>query len=288
MDADLLKAFLAVAETGGFSSAAKRLHLTQSAVSLQIKRLEERVGATLFSRTSRSVALTDAGATLLPYAQRILRLNEEAEEAVATTASAQQVRVGMTDEQALAYLPDILPAYKLSYPDARLEVICEESPRLVERVHDGLLDIAIAIRHPGRTGGTVIGRECLRWVAAQDFRLPEHDPVPLAVNPEGCVYRATMIAALHRAGRPWRIAFTSASATGANIAVRAGLGIAAKAERALPEGCRFLGESDGLPPLGSVIVELHSSAAPINEPTRAFRDLLLEAAARHEGFVAAA
>jgi DNA-binding transcriptional LysR family regulator len=287
LDADLLKAFLAVAETGGFSSAAKRLHLTQSAVSLQIKRLEERVGTSLFARTSRSVVLTDAGATLLPFAQRILRLGEEAEQAVVTADASQTVRIGMTDEQAVAYLPYILPIYKETHPDARLEVVCGESPQLVERVHDGLLDVAIAIRHPGSAGGTVIGGETLRWVADRDFRLAPHDPVPLAVNPEGCVYRAIAIAALHRAGRPWRVAFTSASPTGANIAVRARLGVAVKAERALPEGCRFLGEADGLPALGSVAVEMHSRAAPLSEPMRAFRDLLLEAAERHEGFVAA-
>jgi DNA-binding transcriptional LysR family regulator len=199
LDADLLKAFLAVAETGGFSSAAKRLHLTQSAVSLQIKRLEERVGTSLFARTSRSVVLTDAGATLLPFAQRILRLGEEAEQAVASADAAQTVRIGMTDEQAVAYLPYILPIYKETHPDARLEVVCGESPQLVERVHDGLLDVAIAIRHPGSAGGTVIGRETLRWVADRDFRLAPHDPVPLAVNPDGCVYRAIAIAALHRA-----------------------------------------------------------------------------------------
>ncbi len=287
MDSDLLRTFLAVAELGGFSAAGKQLNLTQSAVSLQIKRLEERIGVSLFDRTSRSVALTEAGAILVPYAQRILRLNGEAEEAIVKSAEMQEVRVGMTDEQAVVYLPFVLPIFTARYPDARLAVVCDESPELVERVHDGLLDIAITIRHPNSNGGTVIGQEALCWVAAKDFAPSDSDVIPLAVNPDGCVYRATAIAALNRAGRRWRIAFTSANPTSTNIAVQTGLGVAVKTERALPEGCRVLGPEDGMPTLGSVVVEMHSVAPVLTEPVRMVRDLLLEAAARHEGFAAA-
>lgn len=287
VDSDLLRTFLAVAELGGFSAAGKQLNLTQSAVSLQIKRLEERIGVSLFDRTSRSVALTEAGAVLIPYAQRILRLNGEAEEAIVKSSEAQEVRVGMTDEQAVAYLPFMLPIFTQAYPEARLEVVCGQSPQLVERVHDGLLDIAITIRHPDSTGGTIVGQETLCWVAASDLSLPAHEVIPLAVNPDGCVYRATAIAALNRAGRRWRVAFTSDNPTSINIAVKSGLGIAIKTERSLPEGCRLLGPQDGLPPLGSVMVEMHSVAPVLTEPVRMVRDLLLEAAERHEGFVAA-
>jgi DNA-binding transcriptional LysR family regulator len=288
MDADLLKSFLAVADLGGFSAAGKQLGLTQSAVSLRIKRLEGRLGITLFNRTSRSVALTEAGAVLVPYAQRVLRLNGEAEEAIVKSAKAQNVRVGMTDEQAVAYLPYLLPIFTRTYPEARLEVVCDQSPRLVERVHDGLLDLAITIRHPDCGGGTVVGHENLRWIAARDFSPAAQDIIPLAVNPDGCVYRASAIAALNRAGRRWRIAFTSANPTSTNIAVKAALGISVKTERALPDGCRLLGPDDGLPPLGSVVVEMHlATSAPAGQ-IRAIRDLLLEAAGRYQGFTHAA
>jgi DNA-binding transcriptional LysR family regulator len=284
MDADLLRAFLAVADLGGFSAAGKQLNLTQSAVSLQIKRLEARLGVGLFMRTSRTVALTEAGATLVPFAERILRLNGEAEDAIVKSATAQKVRLGLTDEQAVAYLPFLLPAFTRAYPEARLEVVCDQSPRLVERVHDGLLDIAITIRHPGSSGGMVVGQENLRWIASEGFAPAGQAVLPLAVNPDGCVYRAIAIAALNRAARPWRVAFTSANPTSTNIAVQMGLGISIKTARSLPDGCHLLGTEDGLPPLGSVLVEIHLMAPVPSEPVRMVRKVLLEAAARYDGF----
>lgn len=287
MDPDLLKAFLAVAELGGFSAAAKRLNVTQSAVSLQIKRLEERAGISLFHRTSRTVELTEAGATLVPYAQRILRLNDEARSAVASPSKVQEVRVGMTDEQAVAYLPFMLPIFTRAYPEARLQVICGTSPDLVEQVQDGLVDIAITIRHPDVSGGTVVGQETLCWVAAEDFRLAGRNDIPLSVNPEGCVYRASAITALNRAGLRWRIAFTSSNPGSTNVAVQCGLGLSVKAVRSLPPGCRVIGAEEGLPPLGSVFVEMHTLGPVLGEPVRMIRDLMLETAERHEGFVAA-
>jgi DNA-binding transcriptional LysR family regulator len=287
MDAELLRTFLTVAELGGFSAAGRQLNLTQSAVSLQVKRLEERIGASLFTRTSRSVVLTEAGTVLVPFAQRILRLNGEAEEAISKSVIAQNLRVGMTDEQAVAYLPVLLPAFTRHYPEVRLEVICDQSPQLVEQVHDGLLDIALTIRHPDCNGGTLIGQESLRWVAATGFSVASQEVIPLAVNPDGCVYRASAIAALNRAGRRWRLAFTSANPASTNIAVQAGLGICVKTERALPEGCRLLDSEDGLPPLGNVMVELHVSVQAPTEPVRMIRDLLLQAAGQCRGFSAA-
>lgn len=284
MDADLLRTFLTVADLGGFSAAAKQLNLTQSAISLQIKRLEERLGISLFKRTSRSVALTEAGTTLIPYAERILRLNGEAESAIVKSAPEHKVRLGLSDEQAVAYLPHVLPAFTQAYPDARLEVVCDQSPRLVERVHDGLLDIALTIRHPGTAGGTAIGEENLYWIASEDFSTGHHDVLPLAVNPEGCVYRAGAIAALNRAGRHWRIAFTSANPSSTNIAVQTGLGVTVKTARALSKGCRLLQPQDGLPILSSVIVEMHFVSAATAEPILMIRDLLLEAAGSFEGF----
>lgn len=286
MDADLLRAFLAVAELRGFSSAGKQLNLTQSAVSLQIKRLEEQIGVSLFNRTSRSVALTEAGTTLIPFAQRMLRLKGEAEEAIIKSAATRQVRVGLTDEQAVAYLPHLLPAFTQAYPEIRLEIVCDESPQLVERVHDGLLDLAMTIRHPGSNGGMVIGYENLYWITANNFPDFSESTIPLAVNPDGCIYRANAIAALNGAGLHWRIAFTSATPASTNIAVQTGLGISVKTARALPEGCRLLQSEDGLPPLGRITVEMHMMTPVPRGPVRMIRDLLVEAARKGKGFVA--
>lgn len=284
MDADLLRTFLAVAELGGFSAAGKQLNITQSAVSLQIKRLEERLGSTLFNRTSRTVVLTEAGAMLIPYAERILRLNVEAESAIVKSAPSQNVRLGLSDEQAVAYLPHVLPAFTKACPGARLEVVCDQSPRLVERVHDGLLDLAITIQHPGTTGGTIIGEENLYWIGTDDFQIGHHDVLPLAVNPDGCVYRAAAIAALNRAGKRWRIAFTSANPSSTNIAVQTGLGVTVKTARALSKGCSILPADEQLPFLGSVSVEMHLISSAPEQPVLVIQDLLLEAAKSFIGF----
>lgn len=287
MDTDLLRAFLAVAELRGFSAAGKQLNLTQSAVSLQIKRLEEQIGVSLFNRTSRSVALTEAGTTLVPFAQRMLRLKGEAEEAIVKSAATRQVRIGLTDEQAVAYLPHLLPAFTQAYPEIRLEIVCDESPQLVERVQDGLLDLAMTILHPGSNGGMIIGYENLYWIAANDFSFSSDGLIPLAVNPDGCIYRANAIAALNGASLPWRIAFTSATPASTNIAVQTGLGISVKTVRALPDGCRLLRSEDGLPSLGRVTVEMHMITPAPGGPVRMVRDLLIEAAQKGKGFVAA-
>lgn len=261
MDAELLRAFVAVADSGGFSAAARSLNRTQSAVSLQIKRLEEGVGAPLFRRSSRRVALSEAGGTLLPYARRLLRLQEEAQQAVGRSTRTQVLRLGLPDEQALAYLPELLPAFARSHPEVQLAIVCDQSDLLVEQLADGLLDLVLAIRHDPASSGEHVAGEPLVWVAAAGLRLEPGAAVPLALHGEGCAYRAEALGQLGRHGRRWRIAFTSQSPTGVNLAVQAGLAVTVKAARSLPEGCRVLGAEEGLPPLQPAVVELHRNPA---------------------------
>lgn len=283
METELLRCFVAVAETKSFSAAARRLHCTQAAVSLRIKRLEAQLGAPLFARTSRAVALTDSGAMLLAYAGRLLQLNEEAAAAVGAAAREARLRFGISDEQAQAYLPAVLPRFVEAIPEVQLEVRCDVSTALAERVREGQLDLALAIRHDGTPGGELIGREALFWVGSEAFAPAPHRPLPLAVNPEGCVYRATGLEALAAAGRPWQIVYTSQSPTGINIAVQLGMGATVKPRRSVPAGCRILGPAHGLPPLRPVEVELHrASRSAFPAAARVFRDLLLEAMAQEE------
>ncbi|MCS4504344.1 LysR substrate-binding domain-containing protein [Arhodomonas aquaeolei] len=283
MDTDLLRAFIAVAESGGFSAAGKGLNRTQSAVSLQIKRLEERVGEALFERTSRSVRLTEAGGTFLPYARRILRLQEEAVGAVGEGAEASQLRFGLSEEQALAYLPEVLAGFTRAHPDLHLEVICEMSPVLIRRLEEGELDLALAVRHRHTKTGEVVAREPLVWVAAEGFVPPVGAPLPMAVNPEGCTYRAQAFSALSRAGWDWRVVYTSQSPTGINLAVQAGLAVTVKTPRSVPEGCRILDTRHGLPALPHVDIELHRAPGVLPAATDAFVDALMGSIAHTEG-----
>ncbi len=275
LDPELLRTFVSVAETGGFTSAARALNRTQSAVSLQIKRLEARVGDVLFRRTSRRVVPTRAAETLLPYARRILRLHDEAAAAVGAPGRGRSLRLGITEEQALVYLPNIIPRFNERFPGVQLNVECDLSTRLLARMEEGDLDLALTIRHGPVGKGEVLGRERLVWVAHEAFRNEPGEALPLAVNPAGCIYRSYALTALGRIQRPWRIAYVSSSPAGINLALEANMAVSVKAGRSVPGYCRVLDGEAGIPALPQVDVELHRSPTALSEVTDGFVDLLL-------------
>jgi DNA-binding transcriptional LysR family regulator len=274
MDSNLLEAFIAVAENESFSAAAELLHCTQSAVSLKIKRLEERMGTPLFERSSRSVTLTESGGTLLAYARQILHLQAEASTAVSAASRGPTLRFGISEEQGECYLPDILPAFTRQCPRARLEVHCAQSFLLSQRLEQGLLDFALVIRDQRTGAGQLMGSEPLVWVAGRDFQLDGTRPLPLALNPEGCVYRARAQHALAAAGRDWSLVFTSQSPVGINAAVAAGLVVTVKAQRSVPADCRVLDSVDGLPELGDVEVVLQRASTALAPEAAVFEQIL--------------
>lgn len=282
MDPELLRAFVAVADSGGFTSAARALDRTQSAVSLQIKRLEQQVGQAVFARTSRSVVLTDKGSALLPYARRILRLHDEAAAAVDAMTHGRTLRFGISDEQASAYLPLVIPAFAEAFPDVQLEVQCDLSTRLIHLLEEGELDLALTMRHGPTPTSEVIGHEQLVWIAREDFRQSPLRALPLAMNPEGCIYRAYALAALARIQRPWRVVYVSPSPTSINLAVEAGMAAAVKSVRAVPPHCRILDGEPGIPALPPVEVELHRASTAFSEAADGFVQLLMQEIAAAE------
>lgn len=274
MDTELLRTFLSVAECEGFSAAGRQLNLTQSTVSLQIQRLEDRTGDKLFARTSRSVALTAAGERLRPYARQILRLQEEALHVVGAERRNLQIRLGMPQEQATAYLPALLPRLARDQHELRLEITCDNSQVIVAQFEEGHLDAALAVWHGPTRTGRLLGYERMRWVAADDFRTEDHESLPLGVNPEGCIFRAHAAAALGRVGRRWHISHVSSTPTGVNLAVQAGLAVTVKTLRSVPAGCRVLEADIGLPDLGHVAIELHLSPARVGQGFQDFSETL--------------
>lgn len=275
MDPELLRAFVTVAETGGFTTAARALNRTQSAISLQIKRLEDRVGAPLFTRTSRQVTPTKAAGALLPYARRILRLQDEAEAAIGSMARGRSLRFGISDEQAMIYLPQLIPVFSDRYPDVQLQVECDMSTRLLEKLDEGELDLALTIRHGPVGKGEVVGRENLVWVAGADFVNDPDAPLALAVNPEGCIYRSYGLTGLAQIQRSWRVVYVSASPTGINMALQSGMAASIKASRSVPEGCRILDGEPGIPALPHADVELHRAPTALSDVADGFVGLLL-------------
>ncbi|MCW4151494.1 LysR substrate-binding domain-containing protein [Halomonas sp. 18H] len=274
MDTVLLRAFVTVAESQGFSAAGKVLHRTQSAISLQIKRLEDQMGQALFERTSRSVLLTAHGEQLLPYARHMLKLEDEAREALGNRRRGELIRFATSEEQASAYLPNLLPRYAKRFPDTRLELNCDLSASLVNQFHEGLLDVVLSVRHLPTQSGQLLGREPMVWVVAEHCQVHDWQSIPLALNPEGCVFRAHALSALGRDEHAWEIHYSSQSPTGINLPVQAGLAMTVKTPRSVPEGCRIVGESEGMPPLGHVEIELHRRPGHTSEALEAFCDEL--------------
>ena len=257
LDLDLIRAFVAVAETKNFTRAGARLGRTQSTVSLQIKRLEEQVDAELFSRDPRRVELTARGEALLAQARRLLRLNDEIIGDIFEHAIEGEVRFGAPEDFATTHLPGILGDYAHAYPHVSLSVTCDLTLNLMEKMQQGELDLALIKREPmGPGGGTRVWREQLVWVGAGEDVLHAGAPVPLVVAPAPCVYRKRTIVALDGVQRPWRIAYTSPSLAGQHAALRAGLGVTALPTEMVPDDLLKLGDESGFPALADVEIAL--------------------------------
>src|SRR5215469_1278507 len=167
LDVDQLRTFIAIVETGSFTRAADTVHKTQSAVSMQMKRLEERLARPIFTRDGRASKLTDDGERLLDFARRIVKLNVEAVAAFSDAELSGRVRLGVPDDYADRYLPEIMARFSRVYPAVELTVVCEPTADLIERIDRNELDLAIATNFDGglRTVET-FRRERLLWVGS--------------------------------------------------------------------------------------------------------------------------
>ena len=266
LDIDQLRTFVAIADTGSFTRAAEIVHKTQSAVSMQMKRLEERLGKALFARDGRQSRLSDEGERLLDYARRIVRLNAECIASFADAELTGHVRLGLPDDYADRYLPEILARFSRSNPKAEVTVVCEPSPNLIDRIGSGDLDLGI-ITHIDRRGPSEIVRvEQLLWVTSARHATHEEAPVPLALGRPTCDWRHSATEALEGAGRPFRILYVSWHSTAVGAAVLAGLAVSVLPESAVRPGMRILGPSDGFPALPSCKIGLirnHRGSNPL-------------------------
>ncbi len=262
LDSDQLRTFVAIVDAGSFTRAADVVHKTQSAVSMQIKRLEERLGRNLFERDGRSPKLTEDGERLLDYARRLVRLNLECVASFTDADLKGRVRLGVPDDYADRYLPEILARFARSNPHAEVTVVCEPTPELMQRIHAGDLDLAI-ITHVERHGPAEIVRvEQLLWVTSARHGVHEETPIPLALGRPTCSWRQSATDALERIGRPFRVLYASWNSTAVAAAVTAGLAVAVLPESAVRPGMRVLGAADGMPALPTCRIGL---VRPIGE-----------------------
>jgi DNA-binding transcriptional LysR family regulator len=249
IDVDQLRTFIAIAETGSFTKAAEVVHKTQSAVSMQMKRLEERLDKPVFARDGRASKLTEDGEKLLDYARRIVKLNMEALAAFSGKELSGRVRLGVPDDYADRYLPEIMARFSRAYPGVELTVLCEPSSDLLERIESNELDLAIVTAAEGQRPSEAFRRERLLWVTSSRHTAHCENPLPLALGKQSCCWRRIALDAMEKAGRPYRILYTSSNAGAYAAAVLAGLAVSVMAESGLRPGMRVLTPADGFPEL---------------------------------------
>lgn len=266
IDPTLLRAFVAVSETGGFTRAARRLSLTQPAVSHQIRRLEEQVGRPLIRRTTRRVTLTHDGEDFLLHARQILTGLDALAQRFRPSPVTGVVRFGAPEAFMGERLPALLCQFSRAFPAVRLDVHVSTYLDLSTMIAAAELDLAVVLSTAGgENGGVRLRRADFAWVAADNFLLPEGASLPLAFHPPNCVNRLVGVAALEAAPIDWHIAFTSPSEQGLRAAVRSGLAVAVLMRSDAEPGLRVLDGDYGLPALPGadfILIRRGGTASP--------------------------
>ena len=248
-DTILLRTFASVCDLRSFTKAARRVHLTQSAVSLHIKRLEEQVGSRLIERQPRGILLTEDGEVLLSYARRILALHKEVEHRL-RRGGMELVRLGAAEYFDLHALTSLIAQFSMLYPCVRLQLKVGLGPDIMALLDDGQLDMAIVSSEIGEADGIALCRERRVWAAGPAMSLAPDAPAPLAVYPPNCRWRQVALDHLDRAGRSWNVVLQSAGTAGILAAVDAGIAITIFPECVLVSNTlKSLGLAEALPAL---------------------------------------
>ncbi|WP_354679162.1 LysR substrate-binding domain-containing protein [Cupriavidus plantarum] len=267
LDMDVLRTFVTGFELGSFARAADRLGRSQSAVSTQLRKLEDQIGLPLVQKSGRGLALTTAGETLLSYARRLLELNDEAVDTVRGADLEGWVRLGLPQDFADTLLPAVLGRFARAHPKVRVEVQVDRSVPLAEKTLRGELDMALLWGDLANfPNGERVADVPIAWIGTQDWATRRQstpdEPLPLIAFIPPCTFRAAGIAALDAAGMPWRLAFTSPSLSGLWAAAEAGLGVTPRTTVSLPGTLTALDPSmAGLPPLPTAPLSLHRAEA---------------------------
>ena len=264
VDTDLLQTFLIVAEAENVTRAADRLGRTQSAVSVQIRKLETALSIRLFERQARGMALTEAGETLAPAARQVLAALDRVGALFSQPLSG-RIRVGIPDDYGVAILEKVLATFAARHPAVEVSVRCGFSVGFPEAIRSNELDMAVHTADPKSNDGEPLLTDRTVWVASQSFRSDDGAPAPLALFDRACWWRDAAIDAMERAGRPYRIAYSSESVAGVKAAIGAGLAIGVLAESTVEPSMRLLTERDGFPDLPpSSLVILRSKEADVD------------------------
>ena len=266
LDSELLRTFVAIADSGSFTGAADLVHRTQSAVSLQVRRLEDALGQSLFARGRRGVTLTPAGEALLSRARPILRLLDQAADALKDHQIEGALSVGLPEEYGTSLLPAVLARFAARHPRVQVTVRCAASLALDALLARGELDLAVVQVSQGDLQGELLIHDPTIWAASARHGTQELDPLPLAMFEPGCWWRDWALRALDQRGRAYRVAYSSASTAGVQAAIAGGLALGVLGRSTLPAGCRALTRDEGFDDLpGSNVLLKCRSESPATE-----------------------
>ena len=252
---DSLRTLVLTQDLGSFGRAAERLLRSPSAISLQMKRLQEEVGVPLFRKQGRKTLLTEQGEIALRYARRVLELNDEMIDTLRGSSLAGVVRIGFGQDFMSNVLPMVIARFNALYPLVKLEVTVDVGQMLLQAIDSGDLDLALTLGGAQKKTAQLLSELPLHWIASPGFRDRIRQPLPLALFSPPCGCQTPGLEALERAGRTWRVAMTSPSLTGLWAAVSAGLGLTTRADLGLPADVQTI--DLGLPPLGNIPITLH-------------------------------
>ena len=290
LDLDLLRCFVTVVESGGFTRASKRLHLTQSAITLKIKRLEDLLEHRLFSLTTTPLKLSPEGEVVLGYASRLLELNREMIRRVAKPAEIEILRLGIVEHFGYHFLPVWLSEFKRDSPNVRLVTDMGMTAELLKGLEEERFDLVIAsagytAMAQYKMASTLyeqhLQKETPVWVQAENSKIdPRQDPLPLVMFGSRCRFRPMGLQALRNAGRSWEIVFDGASLPSVQTAIQADLGLSVLAPISLVPGIEIVDKKAGLPPLPTSDLAIYTRESPSHPMVKRLSSFIASAVER--------
>ncbi|RWO70336.1 MAG: LysR family transcriptional regulator [Mesorhizobium sp.] len=257
LDMALIRTFITVADKASMTAAANALHLTQGAVSQQVKRLEEALGSSLFTRDRRGLRLTRAGEQLFGRGKRLLALNDEIWAEMAGTLVAGQVRLGVPYDLVGTLLAPVLKTYAETYPQIEISLVCASSPELTAALAAGTIDLAVIEERVGPSAGECLAIDRLVWVGAKGGIARAKRPLPVSIVADTCAFRPAVLAALGEHGLEWRTVFENGNIDATTATVRSDLAVTAWLATTVPADLDILPSESGLPPLPNFAINLH-------------------------------
>ena len=279
LDLDIIRTLVVASDLGGYGQAAQRLGRTPSAISLQMKKLQGDVGANLFRKNGRGVALTEAGEIVLRFGRRMLEVNDELLDTIRGASLAGSVRLGCSQDFAETVLPDVLSQFTKLYPLVQVEVRIEGNAALVEGIQKNQLDIALSVGQADQPTAEVLGHLQLVWIAGQEFTSRFDQPLPLVMLGPQCAFRKEAIQKLDDAKMRWRIAAVSPSLAGLWASAIGGLGVTARSSLGLPAKLVWDKALFDLPRLPAFPVTLHAQSNEMSDGVERLRTIIRDSVA---------